>query len=76
MDEIKANQRLEQKVRHNALIEQGIQDNFLTKYNLDLPFCTEAEFDEFCENLLTNDEYRKEFVSHNDKNNFGNDLVK
>lgn len=65
IEEIRANQRREEEIRQKHKIEDGIQENFISKHDLDLPFAKKENFDEFNEDLLSNEDFRKEFVSRN-----------
>ncbi|XP_046489079.1 putative leucine-rich repeat-containing protein DDB_G0290503 [Neodiprion pinetum] len=60
--EIRANQRKEEEIRLKVEVEQEIQENFISKHNLELPYTEKEAFDEFNSKLLSNKDFREAFM--------------
>lgn len=64
VQEIAATQRTILAILQGSNGNINIDDNFITKHKLDLPFKNEEEFNEFDEKLSKVELFRKEFVSY------------
>ena len=62
VEEIKITQNQTQLTQNENAKDKGIQEDFIIKYNLKVPFSLLAEFKEFNENLSQDEVFRKDFV--------------